>query len=218
MDDDLFSTILYLVPVAAVLFFRVFAGNKKAQAAKERKAQELAARRELARRVQAESEASGRTVPLSRISGREPESQEWEPHWVSESDSDLAEAAGARPEFEIRDEEGPEPSQRLSFLETEGGLRSPGADARTLASFAPSLAVEPVRAPKAIGMSVFDEQAVRGAGSSLTPSAELAAGGTEDSRPSARGAERGFPGAVERLPPLKRAVILSEILGPPKGA
>ncbi len=218
MDDDLFFTIIYLVPVALVIFFRVLGGGKKAQASKDRQAREQAARRELARRLQADLEASGRAVPLSRISGREPESQEWEPHWVSESDSDLAEAAAGRPVAEIPDEEGPEAGQRLAFLETETGLRAPMPDARDFADFAPSLAARPAQAPGTAGVGRFDDYPITGAGPSLPSPADLSITEAEVSRPAPRAAAGPLPGAVERLPPLKRAVILSEILGPPKGA
>lgn len=212
MDDDLFSTILYLVPVAAVLFFRVLGGNRKAQAVKDRKAKEEAARRELVRRVQADREAAGGPVPLSRISGREPESQEWAPHWVTESDSDLEETAGARPGFEIRDEEGPEAAERLVILETE---RIPASS--DLSSFAPSLAgkATPAPTPGAAGPQGFRDYPLTGAGPSLLSPADLS--GARDAEEAAA-ASGPFPGSVERLPPLKRAVILSEILGPPKGA
>ena len=212
MDDDLFSTILYLVPVAAILFFRVFAGNKKAQAAKDRRAKEEAARRELVRRVQADLEAAGGPVPLSRISGREPESREWEPHWVTESDSDLAEAAGVRQGFEIQDEEGPEAAERLVILETERVSAS-----TDLSSFAPSLAgkANPAPTPGEAGPSRVRDYPLTGAGPSLLSPADLS--GARDAAEAAA-ASVPFPGSVERLPPLKRAVILSEILGPPKGA
>lgn len=217
MDDDLFSTILYLVPVALVLFFRFFAGNKKARASKDRKTQDLAARRDLARKIHADLEASGRAVPLSRISGREPESQEWEPHWVSESDSDLAEAARARPGLEIRDEEGPEIHERLAFLDSEvppaaGSFSAAASDAASLADIAPTLAGE---AAPAAGVGRFDEYPISGSGPSLPSPADLSDARTAA---NARAAAGPFPGSVERLPPLKRAVVMAEILGPPKGA
>ncbi len=218
MDDDLFSTIIYMVPVALVIFLRVLGGGRRAQAAKERRAKEDAARRELARRVQADLEASGRAAPLSRISGREPESQEWEPHWVTDSDSDLAETAEARPGLEISDEEGPEAGQRLAFLETETGLRPPALEARDLSAFAPSLAAETVPVPATAAPGRFDAYPISGAGPSLPSPADVSAAGAAASREAAQAAFGPFPGKVERLPPLKRAVILSEILGPPKGA
>ncbi len=200
MDDDLFSTILYLVPVAAILFFRVFAGAKKTRAAKDGKARELAARRELARRVRADLEAAGGPVPLSRISGREPESQEWEPHWVTEEDYPGPSAPRPVPPIPaVPNEEGPEAHERLAFLDSEG--RPPAGK------------VAP--APGGVGVGRFDEYPVSGSGPSLLSPADLSdARAAEDARTAAG----PFPGALESLPPLKRAVVMAEILGPPRGA
>ena len=215
MEDNLFSSILYLIPLALFIFFRVMGGGKKTQAAKERRAKENAARQELARRVQAELKASGRAVPLSRISGREPEVQDWEPHWVTESDADLADAAGTQPVFEVRDEEGPEPSQRLTFLETETDLRTSEAPAGSLADFAPSLAARPGSSSQAADVGRFDQYPISGSGPSLLSPADIS---DAQAAADARAASRPLPGTVEKLPPMKRAVVLAEILGPPKGA
>lgn len=215
MDDDLFSSILYLVPAALFIFFRFLGGGKKARAAKERGTREDAARRELARRVREEMEASRPAVPLSRISGREPEVQEWEPHWVTETDSDLAEPSGPTAGQGIPDEEGPEPNQRLVFLETELEGTISSLPAGSLAGFAPSPAVDSAPAIRTAGPGSFDQYPISGAGPSLPSPADLS---RSQAAESARTAPGPFPSSVEKLSPLKRAVVLAEILGPPKGA
>lgn len=202
MDDDLFSTILYLVPVAAVLFFRVFAGNRRSQAAKNRGVTEEAARQALQRRLQQRDlETSGRAAPLSRISGREPESQDWEPHWVTTEES---------ADYEAPEEEGPEDSERLVTPETQSVPSSAG-----FSSFAPSLAGEanPSPTPGEAGVARFRDFPLTGAGPSLLSPADLS--GARDTA-AARAAPGPFPGSIERLPPLKKALVLSELLGKPK--
>jgi len=201
MEDNLFSRILYLIPVALFIFLRVMGGGKKAQAVKERRAKEETARQELQRRLQRDLEASGRSAPLSRVSGREPESQEWEPHWVTEEDD-------AEPE--APDEEGPEAAERLVAVEAES---IPGY--ANLSSFAPSLAGEanPAPTPGEAGAAGFRDFPLTGAGPSLLSPADLS--GARDAA-AAQAAPGPFPGTVERLSPLKKALVLSELLGKPK--
>ena len=204
MDDELFSSILYLLPIAAVIFFRVFAANRKAKRAKEGQSKSEAVRRELERRIQAKIEADGRPVPLSSISGREPESQEWKPHWI-EQDEDIS---------EVVDEEGPEPSQRLVLSDARmpSGVGFPSPSAPPLAGpagNAPSPSAAALPTERALSFSDFP---LSGSGPSLFSPADLS-NASDDAEKAAGGP---FHRDIDRLPPLKKALVLAEVLGKPK--
>lgn len=177
-NDDIISTIVYLIPVAVVIFLRAFAVKRKADAAKREKIEETAALRRLQERAEAFEKKEGTAAPLSRVSGREPE-EEWQPHWLEKGEE-------KRP-----------PSPAPKAPEREGGAESrpPEPD---LGVFAPSLGA---REHAPLPDIVYSSQASPG------PAPRMGA-----PRPSAF----RFPPFLERLPPLKKAVALSEILGRPR--
>lgn len=182
--DDLFSTIIYLLPIAAVIFFRVFAANKKAKAAKEKRALQSEALRRAAEGIGRTAKAEVLGEPLSRVSGRAPE--EWEPHWISEDEEEEEAVPDARPSYPV-----PPPS---------AGRVEPSVDPGR------------VQAPAAAGPQAFP---LSGGGPSLLSPADLS---TAEAASAARTARdiSPFPASVERLSPLKKALVLMEVLGKPK--
>lgn len=178
MDDNIISTIVYLIPIAAVIFLRAFAVKRKADAAKREKIEETAALQRLQERAEVFEKKEGKAAPLSRVSGREPE-EEWQPHWLEKGE-----------------EEGrPTPAPKAPEREHGAESRPPEPD---LGVFAPSLAA---REHAPLPDIVYSSQA------SPVPAPRMGA-----PRPSAS----PFPPFVERLPPLKKAVALLEILGRPR--
>ena len=156
---DLFEDVLLLVPVALVLFLRVFAGWRKAEKAKDAKPRPAAAQRAPAKRPAA---ASSFARLYEKITGTAP--------------------ASAGPLEPLHFEEGPAP----------------------LGDFK--------RARREPAVVATDSQSTLAPASVMTPAAKA----TE--RPGTRApvAAFAFPAALERLPPLQRAVALTEVLGPPR--
>ncbi|HSV56702.1 MAG TPA: hypothetical protein VLH39_06285 [Magnetospirillaceae bacterium] len=197
MEGDLFSNILYLIPLALIIFLRAFGAGRRNAGSKERLAKEEAARQELAQRSQAGRSVPGRTAdrpyPLSRSSGRGRESQDWEPHWVTEPET-----------FGTADQESSEGYERTDPLDLEDLSRGrPG----------PAL-------PKAPDTWTVP-QAARSAASPIYtapagPAAEQGAPALS-AKYSAGRPRGGLPAFLDRIPPLRRAVVLAEILGIPRG-
>jgi len=156
---DLFEDVLLLVPVALVLFLRVFAGRRKAEKAKDASTRPTAAQRAPAKRPAA---ASALARLYEKLTGTAP--------------------ASAGPLEPLHFEEGPTPLGNL-----KPARREPAVVARTSA---PS----PAKAPKPAAKAPKHPE-------TRAPAAAFA-----------------FPAALERLPPLQRAVALTEILGAPRSS
>jgi len=180
--DDLFSTLIYLIPIAGIVFIRVVAAKKKAQAAKTRKAKEAEAYRELADRVRGARDTRKAFSPLSRVSGREAE-QEWQPHWVEEAEPPSQDKRPVQPaklpqRYQILPAAEPETAAALP-PRTEAPAAAPASEAARPQSAAADLRESMGEAP--VVQSVFH-----------------------------------FPQSIERLSPLKKAIVLAEALGKPK--
>lgn len=155
-NNTVFSTIVYLLPVAAVIFLRAFAAKRKANAAKREKVEETAALRRLQERA-----------------------EEWQPHWL-EKDAEKRR---------------PVPAPRAPERERGAEPRPPEPD---LGIIAPTQAAGEHAPLPDIVYSTQD-----------SPGPAPRMGGH---RPSAF----RFPPYLERLPPLKKAVALSELLNRPR--
>ncbi len=151
---DLLEDALLLVPVALVLFLRVFAGRYKAEKAKNASTRPAAVQKAPAKRPAA---ASSFARLYEKLTGTAP--------------------ASAGPLEPLHFEEGPAPLG--GFKQSR---REPAAAAAGSRPTPPAVAA---KAPERLG--------------TRTPVAAFA-----------------FPAALERLPPLQRAVALTEILGAPR--
>ncbi len=180
--DDLISTIVYLIPVAAVIFLRAFAVKRKADAAKARREGPAASRIPPERPAAADRRAAVRM-------NRAPEVglEEWKPHWVEEEYEAEEEAPGA--------------------AETQPAL-TPGAFYDTAT---PVPETDSGSRVEAVGSQDFP---LSGSGPSLLSGADMMRETT--SAAAAEKAKHPFPESVEGLPPLRKAVVLSEILGRPR--
>jgi hypothetical protein len=171
--EDLFSTLLGLIPISLIIAIRLFAAMKK-----DRKA----------------APAPRRVEPLTKSA----EEKSFRPHWEDskEFSSPFPKVPQVRKEADKRRFQAARPNR--GGAKPQKPNKAYGARAAVPAA-APSALFAPREKPD-LG-SLAQERP-----------ASNAAPGTQSKE-----TQSGFPGNLARYTPLQRAVIMAEILGPPKG-
>ena len=188
--EELLDNVLVLVPVALLIFLRVFAEAARKRVEKAKKTAAGAQSQPAAPVTQARSASQARRTKPSGspyLAGRN-----------SGTSSSKAKPAGQGLFGRLRDYLSgtrDQPAQRLEPLHFEEEA------ARKLGQFTPKNADVPA--------SKYWIAPVLGNG----PERTLEEASTGSAKPAS---PKGLPQSLDRLPPLKRAIVLSELLGKPK--